>query len=568
MGVKRVVNEEEPSDAELLEVALEAITDSASASEAADILRGLLREGQSPPAVAILYGFSFVLVLEREGQLLSRPDFEPRYRSAAGEFPPPIGEWDEGLEGLLFDAASHPKASILARAQLGHTLWRLRPSGATRPIAERALIAAIDLGTSPNVEVWERYRFLASALDLARRLDDSERRSQALTALLSAADAVIEPSDIAGRGSGTAHDILRLFLANGGEPSAAVPRIEAAIIEFDNQPRGRTALAILLESTANDNESRKAIIAAELDRLITEADEHVGLIKDQLLREAQRLARTRGLSEHIRAIGVRLARMEVSDFELKEHDVHVEMPGEVYRSVLAPFAEGQPAEEGLRSLVGLFPPFTPAPESRERSVVELIASPVQISSQGLVTHAPSSEDELKDYWERHDEDTLSQFYVGFLDAALQEVVRREDFMDLVFALLDENDLFTPKGKGRVRRAFEAYIAGDWDVVLDTLPTVEAAIRELARQQDALTINPAGASGTMANQQKLLGGLLESLTITVPACRRLFRYWEFMFVDQLGWNIRNNYLHGLVEEGTRATAGVLLHIFIQLLIPLR
>lgn len=562
------MNDEDPGDAELLEVALDAISNCTRASEAADILRGLLGEGQSPPAVAILYGLSFVLVLEREGQLLSRPDFEPRYRSATGDFPPPIGEWDEGLEGLLFEAASHPKASVLARALLGHTLWRLRPSGASRPIAERALIATIELGANPDVEVWERYRVLASALDLAHRLNDSERRSQALAALLSAADSAIEPSDMAGRGSGTVHDIVRLFLANGGEPIEAVLRIEAAIIEFDDQHRGRTELAILLESTAKDKESRKAIIAAELDRLITEADEHVGLMKDQLLREAQQLARTRGLSDHIRAIGVRLARMEVSDFELKEHDVHVEIPGEVYRSVLAPFAERQPLEDGLRSLVGLFPPFTPAPESRERSVVELIASPVQISNQGLVTHAPSSEDELKEYWERHDEDTLSQFYVGFLDAALQEVVKREDFMDLVLALLNESDLFAPKGKERIRRAFEAYIARDWDVVLDTLPTIEAAIRELARQQGALTINPAGASGAMANQQKLLGGLLESLTITVPSCRRLFRYWEFMLVDQLGWNIRNNYLHGLVEEGTRATAGVLLHIFIQLLIPLR
>ncbi|WP_143016315.1 MULTISPECIES: hypothetical protein [unclassified Microbacterium] len=562
------MNQEDPSHAELLEGALEAISDRKSVSEAADALRRLLREDQSLPALAVLYGFSFILVLERDGQLLTRPAFEPRYETAAGDFPPPIAEWDEGVEELLAEAAVHPNASVLARAQLGHTLWRLRPSGANRPLAESALASAIEFGTDPGSEIWERYRILASALDLARQLNDDARRAQALAALLAAADSVIEQSNLVGRGSGTAHDLLRLFLSNGGAAIQAVPLIETAIVEFHDQSRGRTELAMLLESTAPDNETRKAVMSAELDRLISEADEHAGLVKDQLLREAQQLARTRGLSDHIRAIGVRLAQLEVADFDLREHDIHIEIPGEVYRSVMAPLEVGQPVEESLRRLVGLFPPFEPAGESRERSIVELIASPVQISRQGLVTRAPSSADELRDYWERHDEDTLSQFYVGFLDAALQKVVTRDDFLEFVFLLLDGCDLFSAKGKERVRRALAAYIVGEWDVVLDTLPTVEAAIREMARQQGALTVNPAGSSGSMANQQKLLGGLLESLMNSVPSCRRLFRYWEFMLVDQLGWNIRNNYLHGLAEEGTRATAGVLVHIFIQLLVPLR
>lgn len=562
------MNENDDGDADPMEAALQAIRDASSVSNAADRLRVLLREHQSRPALAILYGFSFVLVLEQEGQLLPRPEFEPRYRSATGDFPPPIDDWEDGLEALLIEAVSHPSASVLVQAQLGLTIWRLRPSGTTRPIAERALASAIRYGADPENDVWERYRMLAGALDLTSRLRDDEQRTTALAALLEAADLVIAPSEMPGRGGGTAHDLLRLYIANGGAPAEAVPRIEAAIREFGDQSRARTELALLLESTAKDDASRRMIVGEELDRLIAEADSHNGLMRDQLLREAQQLARSRGLTSHIRAVGVRLAQMTVDDFDLKEHDVHVQIPGGMYRAVMAPFAEDRSPEESLKGLLGLFPPFTPAPESRERSVIELIASPVQISTQGLVTHAPSSEEELQEYWQRHDEYTLSQFYVGFLDAALQELVKREDFVKLVLALIESSELLTEKGKNRLRRALTAYIGGEWDVVLDTLPTVEAAIRELGRQHGALTINPAGSPTAMANRQKLLGGLLESLSTTVPTCQRLFRYWEFMLVDQLGWNIRNNYLHGLTEEGTRATAGVVLHIFIQLLIPLR
>jgi len=61
----------------------------------------------------------------------------------------------------------------------------------------------------------------------------------------------------------------------------------------------------------------------------------------------------------------------------------------------------------------------------------------------------------------------------------------------------------------------------------------AGIRELARQQGALTVNSAGLATTIANQQKLTRGLIDSLTSTVFSCRRLFRYGEFMLVDQLG-----------------------------------
>lgn len=120
--------------------------------------------------------------------------------------------------------------------------------------------------------------------------------------------------------------------------------------------------------------------------------------------------------------------------------------------------------------------------------------------------------------------------------------------DLVAYLL-RSRAFDPQRAPILERGIDAYLAGDAIVAVPVLiPQIENALRRIvASTHDpkeaatyALTTNAEG--GMML---KTCERLLREAAVVRALTKDTARYFEVLFTDQRGWNLRNNVCHGIV-----------------------
>jgi hypothetical protein len=114
----------------------------------------------------------------------------------------------------------------------------------------------------------------------------------------------------------------------------------------------------------------------------------------------------------------------------------------------------------------------------------------------------------------------------------------------------------PERGERVARAVEQFWDGEYDESAHTVvPRLEAALREVARQEGIGIVRPAG--------EGRFGGVV-SLNTVMAELRELFGvstwlgYLEALLCDPLALNLRNDIAHGLVIGVGRTRAALLLH----------
>lgn len=130
--------------------------------------------------------------------------------------------------------------------------------------------------------------------------------------------------------------------------------------------------------------------------------------------------------------------------------------------------------------------------------------------------------------------------------------------------LFENSLLIRKEQKEIfQKAMKSYFDGEYMVACHLLiPLFESAIRTLAAYSgiDVLSVNKDGG-----NEYKTLDRLLEKLQALDNVPKDVIAYWQNVFTDKYGWNIRNLFCHGLLQASqfNKELADRLVHVFLTL-----
>lgn len=191
---------------------------------------------------------------------------------------------------------------------------------------------------------------------------------------------------------------------------------------------------------------------------------------------------------------------------------------------------------------------------REFPLTALISS-VVIGQYGETVFRPTTDEERLDF-ERVKLETLNlQLWGTIVADGLDEARDRlgdPDPLEVVSAF--EAAWCPPDTAHKLARALEHHLAGDFDeAVLVLLPRVERMIRNLAREAGVAIIrNPYSSrrNGVRTLGELLFGGLQDVLD------EHFHRHLDVVLIKPTGLNLRNSHLHGLVGEGDRVSAAIL------------
>lgn len=131
----------------------------------------------------------------------------------------------------------------------------------------------------------------------------------------------------------------------------------------------------------------------------------------------------------------------------------------------------------------------------------------------------------------------------------------ERFKDSPFIVKDQREQF--------ERGIQAYFDSDFLVACHLLvPIFEAAIRRLAAYSG---INVFSLNKDGDNEYKTLDKLLENLKENKCIPADVYEYYQNLFTDKFGWNIRNLISHGLLqtEAFNKTMADRIIHAFLTL-----
>lgn len=462
----------------------------------------------------------------------------------------------------LIGACTHPEAPDLIRGYVGLLIWDYKPGRDTRVIAANAVSALLRLGSEQDSDLYDRANATIAATQLAKRLKMTEEIQSGLDGLegivaISASFASSAPAHAA------LYESFRHFVLFGGEVTKIRKFAEQAIGSYSSA-NAKHDLAMLVIQTATVHE-RADIARNEADRLLKQSPSESGLWKERTARTGLDLAREYGLKDRQGAASRILSAMNLDDYDFKVFErshVLTDQEKAAIRSSMLKLSSIE-AEAAWANWAAVFPRMD-ALDDREDPPMSALASlvtSVVVSEQGHVSSEASDEQERVK--QRHFElDRLHYewLYRTALEPGIWILLDRKECVEWFDAACERSPLLSEIGAARLLSAMRSFQRRDWIGVADKLPTIERAIREIAILSGVSIYSPAGS----ANKFKTLGGLIVDVTATLPS-PRLGRLWSFLLTEEHGYNIRNNYAHGFVEEVSEFAATALIQVYIQLLL---
>jgi len=541
----------------LIEVvgSLEGIT---TREEAVSHLLHLLRENELAESRAIVDGFAQRVRLYDGTRLLKRPVWFEAYADARTD--------PRKLKvEMLTAAALLPSARPIVRSHLGDLVHSFRSNRAD--VGERAFDGYLELAADPAVDKYGRHTVLAHAGRVASRLHDDAKLDLVRRLLGQLLD---ETLALPSAEPGTFLRSMDVFLQlNGDEESARQRLATAADVYADSYTRAE--IAELRAGLSKDPTLAAELRREHVDRLIGEATLlQETFAREHMLREAQAFARQHGFRDAVGTISSLLRAIRPEDYDLKILDLDHTFDDDALakRQALRARLETATPPDAWRIWARLFPSLPPENERPpyELTVADRIATLTVINKQGHVTFVATNDDDVRRYRQREQDQLLYSYNAQLLIwpglATLLDrpecVTAWHDAVSAAGALADSKP-----ARRRVDGTLAGIMIADTSAVSDAVPVIEAMIRELAVALEVSIYNPSGA----ANEFKTMGGLIRDLQANLGP---LARHWDFALTDTLGYNIRNDYLHGFIDELDDFQAIVTLQVFAQLLflVPLQ
>ena len=478
-----------------------------------------------------------------------------------------IKEADEGaMLRIWADLAVHVRNPV-TKARLHDLLWVTRhgdnPHRHARAAIEAYLVSAKQDACAGHaaIEALDRSLALSASLNATEHLQDITRVG------LAQLDHQQQQPE-ASRDLTVVTAALRLLVALPPEhrPISLADRIADAHDAFsDEDMLGKDALfKIEQELAGGDAEAIQRIRHRATQAWTAEADRQERWHRVHALEQVEKWAQgTTNASDLV--AGARRARQEMESgvFQWAEINVSADIPTADIERELARVVGEDNVELALLRFGGWGPPTgnpaeiadAVAREAETSRLMDIIPEALHHPSGFEVKTFTTAEEKHERRIKRHQE-FHARIHGDLAAEALTRIgaayPRRWGGLATFFA----SDLIWPPEAHAFSRAFEHFWAGRYDeAILVALPRIEAILRRTARALGGVVFRPPEAN--RPGGLKTLGEVLRLLQGKVDD-----GWWQsfwFVLADPIGLNLRNEYSHGLRDEGDAIDAALVLQL---------
>jgi hypothetical protein len=528
-------------------------------TSAAIKLQGLL-EGDKDPGVAELAALEYMLNIDPDSDQGKRwGAFGPMFEFQGTVRPSPldaapdefIDRWEQ-IVGELPDP--------IVQSRFSDLLW-LRRRGRPDEYCRRAIDAYLELGLSVWGNDYSGYLALARALQLSRQLRDDERLAATIKALLKFTQIGLD-SKPPGVGLMTA-DLLADLPAKL-RPSAALTELLTGIVGRDDLDVDLTSdtCGLLAKIAASAEESTKWR-RRQVEAWVKGADDSKGLIRAYRLDRALALASNFGLADLADAARTALQNISDDELDLKTISTEIKIPNEQAEQYVHQFVGDDSWQEALTRFGARRAPAGDAAQNElavrehmQRFPIQHLATKRIMNSLNLPIAIVASQEEHFDAALREWESRSIQVWGVFAAPVLDGIKVRYG----VPSRADLTSFFTSDQipdyiAERIGRSLELWWSDQPDESAHLLlPRLEAIVRGMARSVGLVIYREP--RGRDRGGVRTLGVLLSELIDFVDESWR--RHLANLLTDELGYNLRNLVLHGLMPRVERVEAGLLIN----------
>jgi hypothetical protein len=258
--------------------------------------------------------------------------------------------------------------------------------------------------------------------------------------------------------------------------------------------------------------------------------------------------RSFGLTEECEAIEVRLRELGPGAVgEMKRVSTPIRVPTEDVERFLAALTTGT-LQDVLFRLAAQFVPTKKELGEEVRRLAKLTPLSAVFTQKIMdwegrpVAEVGSVEDDLEGHLVRRASQNM-QFEAPWLRAVMERLLERlqptvKDLRDHLLAA----PVFDARRAPILERGLAAYLGDEGVVAAPVLiPQVEDAMRSIVRLSGGSTYRPHRRGGLML---KTFDDLLREEAVVKTLGESVVHYFQVLFTDQRGWNIRNEVCHGI------------------------
>lgn len=525
----------------------------------------LTEEERQTPAAAVFSAFLYDDRIRGSND----PDyFIPMLESADFSNPPRVRDMPRWAHETWERCASRVREPV-ARARLHDLCFEAR-HGNGRDHARAAAEAYLELSSAyPSADPNQRVvvamgtvRDLERALELARRTRQDDLANSVLERLTEVAEIAFASED---NGPG----VILGFI----EPLVTEPATAATAAEFLERARERfkgnlwqtiSTIQVQLSQVDIDTNTRAALHRDAIEALLAEAEKAPPLVAIAHLETAAERAHNHGLGDLRDEAIRRLQTFRGEDLGLVAHKVEFSLPKEAVEGLIDSIVGHETWQECLVQLVAMGPPSGRVEQNmvmrdERRGASPLLSSlpTMRLGADGLPRASASSAEEREEYGLTQMELLQCQIWGAVFTMALARIVER-------FSPIDEDDLASllsrqrhvPPSVGRaLARAVGRYFDGDYEsAAFSIVPRIERLSRELLLAAGVSVYRPP--RGSVAGGYSMLGSNLSKLE-----ARGLDPSWSRFLITlltrQTGMNLRNELLHGSIDDVSSLDASLVL-----------
>lgn len=483
-------------------------------------------------------------------------------------FPPRFENVPQGVSDLWQALADRVTVPI-ARARL-HDLCFEGRWGHGGDHGQAAALAYLEMSAVDPYALDENGRLFAAvgkvdwlrrSLFLARVRKDNELAERAIAAIVDAARQSLAQEDLE-PGVNLGH--ISTLVDDGAEIDELGELLAAARARYAGGDAHQIADTIELQLRhGRSDPGRVEQLRRELvETWIEHAKRHEGLIRMHFLEQAAQLAGNFNLKDLLGIATSELQKISIDDLGLVDHSVRVPIPAERIDEYMAEYTSADSWRTAMLLLIRAAPSGDPdanrqAAEklAKDTPLVSLLPR-TRVGGDGLPRYTPPNEEAQRELRLIDYEMSAAKLFGIFFAVALRRIWAKWGPIpvDELAQFLAERKHVRPPVAAAIARSFIRFFEGDAEgAVYTAVPKIETLTRELVVALDLPTYQTQRV--TRPGQYPGLGALLPSLKDAIP--ESWWRYLNSYIASPLGDNVRNEVLHGFVDEFSETTAALVL-----------
>jgi hypothetical protein len=506
-----------------------------------------------------------ITAADEQGRLDYGP-FAPMVEMGSVVFPPYLGEVEEAVLALWDELAQRLDVSA-ASARSHDLLWTRRHGPSPHNHARQAIeayLTASGMQACDGIVVME---MLDRAFELARSLNDRDLSALVVQRTVEVAARELDLEEASSR-PGVHIPLLRLLadLPGREEPAELSGLVDRADrLHRDTHPFVRESIFRLKETLAkSDPEEVKRLRRGKVEMWFQWALRQKGLLRSVELSKALELANnTPEAADLSDAIRREIQGISSESLDLKQASAEINIPWEQAEESVREVVGSDSVDAALGRFGNWGPPtgdphrtMRDVEERMRRFVFQSIVSRVVTHRAGYPVQFLETDADRRRAAQAEQEVLAASIHTILAAEAVTRMETQYRPTHEQLSQLFETDFIRADQADAFVRTFEHFWAGRFDEAIHiALPRIEAVLRQiLARAGGVVYREPRGVE---PGGVRPLGTILRDLEPLMDP-----GWWRFLWVvlsEPLGLNLRNEYLHGLAELGTRSHAALVLQV---------